>query len=107
MPDPPGLPKLQEGLAAAREWLGKAQVCVVAVGGMPLTMGWRQLASRTERLCPLQIRRRPTVLLVLKLPANPLFLPHLQPFLDESHTSDYKALEACAAEAHRIPGGQE
>ena len=26
MPDPPGLPKLQEGLVAAREWLDKAQV---------------------------------------------------------------------------------
>ena len=27
VPDPPGLPKLQEGLAAAREWREKAQVC--------------------------------------------------------------------------------
>ena len=107
MPDPPGLPKLQEGLVAAREWLDKAQVCVVAAGGMPLTMGWQQRASRKKRQCLLQIRRRPTALLVLKPLTNPLFLPHLQPFMDDSHTSDYKALEACAAEAHRIPGGQK
>ncbi len=60
MPDPPGLPKLQEGLVAAREWLDKAQV----------RRSWRRQAGAAPVLEP-SLQRFSLNLCSFSLPALP------------------------------------